>query len=188
MLQQDWSPTINLPLVHKNISLPGHLSSSYGRTHMKWATDSSFGQCTRISLAICILADGEIATMQPPEEGIGYGRLASKLALENDLCIFRHFAELNIRNILYLQSELQELELKLRQLDVKANDNTNEPSQWSMPRSYHYASRTKATAPDGDDTYWSTVLRIREVLEGYSILPCPISSLPVATCRRNLTC
>lgn len=107
------------------------------------------------------------------EGGIGYGRLASKLALDNDLCIFRHFAELSIRNILYLQSELQELELKLQQLDAEANGNTNEPSKWSRPRSYHYASRTKGTALDGDDAYWNTVLRIRDVLERYSIFLFP---------------
>ncbi|KAL8707646.1 MAG: hypothetical protein Q9225_007726 [Loekoesia sp. 1 TL-2023] len=107
--------------------------------------------------------------MPPREEGIGYGHLASKLALDNDLRIFRHFAELNIRNILYLQSELQELELKLQQLDAEANGNTNEPSKWSKPRSYHYASRTKGTALDGDDAYWNTVLRIRDVLERYSM-------------------
>ncbi len=107
--------------------------------------------------------------MPQGEEGIGYGRLASKLALDNDLCIFRHFAELSIRNILYLQSELQELESKLQQLDAEANGNTNEPSKWSKPRSYHYASRTKGTALDGDDAYWNTVLRIRVVLKRYSM-------------------
>ncbi len=107
--------------------------------------------------------------MPPGEEGIGYGCLASKLALDNDLCIFRHFAELNIRNILYLQSELQELELKLQQLDAEANGNNNEPSRWSKPRSYHFASRTEGTAMDGDDAYWNTVLRIRDVLARYSM-------------------
>jgi len=106
--------------------------------------------------------------MPPRQEGIGYGRLASKLALDNDLCMFRHFAELSIRNILYLQSELQELELKLQQLDAEANANTNEPSEWSKPRSYHYASRTKGTALDGHDAYWNTVLRIPDVLETYN--------------------
>lgn len=107
--------------------------------------------------------------MPPREESIGYGQLASKLALDNDLCIFRRFAELSIRNILYLQSELQELELKLQQLDAEANGNTSEPSEWFKPRSYHYASRTKGTALDRDDAYWNTVLRIRDVLERYSM-------------------
>ena len=107
--------------------------------------------------------------MPPHEEGIGYGRLASKLSLDNELCMFRHFAELSIRNILYLQSELQELELKLHQLDAKANGNTHEPSKWSRPRSYHYASRNESMALDGNAAYWETVLRIRDVLERYSM-------------------
>ena len=107
--------------------------------------------------------------MLPREEGIGYDHLASKLALDNDLCMFRHFAELSLRNILYLQSELQDLELKLQQLDAEANANTNEPSKWFKPRSYHYASRTKGTTVDGDDAYWNTVLRIRDVFERYSM-------------------
>ena len=107
--------------------------------------------------------------MPPTEESIGYGRLASRLALDVDLCIFRHFAELSLLNILYLQSKLQELESKLQQLDAEANANTNEPSKWSKPRSYHYASRTKSTAPDGDGANWNTVLRIRDVLERYSM-------------------
>lgn len=110
--------------------------------------------------------------MAPHEEGVGYGRLASKLALklalDNDFCLFRHFAELNIRNILYLQSELQELEMLLRRLGTEANGNTNEPLKWSKLRSYHYASRTKGTARDGDDAYWNTVVRIRDVLKRYS--------------------
>ncbi|KAL8789930.1 MAG: hypothetical protein Q9195_006591 [Heterodermia aff. obscurata] len=105
--------------------------------------------------------------MPSHEEGIGYGRLASTLALDKDLCMFRHFAELNIRNILYLQSELQELELKLQRLDVDANSNTNDSSKWSTPRSYHYASRTKTTGLDREEAYWDTVLRIRDVLERY---------------------
>ncbi len=107
--------------------------------------------------------------MPPRQEGIGYGRLAAKLALDNDLSVFRHFAQLNLRNILYLQSELQDLELKLQELDAEANANSNEPSKWAKPRSYHYASRTGGTTPDGDDAYWNTVLRIRDVLERYSL-------------------
>lgn len=109
---------------------------------------------------------------------VGYAQLASKLSLDADLSIFRRFGELNVRNILYLQSELLELEQKLHRLDNEADKSRQDPTTWFKPRSYYYASRRQQkrsvgggdgdSNEDGVNEYWDTVLKIREVLGQYS--------------------
>jgi hypothetical protein len=53
---------------------------------------------------------------------VGYGRIATAVALDADLHIFRAFKSLNARNVLYLQSELMELEDTLSDLDELYDD------------------------------------------------------------------
>lgn len=106
--------------------------------------------------------------MSVPDETFGYERLAKTLALDHDLSMFRRFAA---RNILYLQSELQSLELKLRQFDNDANDIGKGNAIWGKPRSWYWASRGQAVPNQGEEReeYWDLVLRIRELLEKYSM-------------------
>lgn len=53
---------------------------------------------------------------------IGYGIISAVIASDADLNIFRSFRALNARNVLYLQSELAELEATLHDLDELHND------------------------------------------------------------------
>lgn len=53
---------------------------------------------------------------------VGYGLLSSLISSDADLNCFRSFKALNVRNILYLQSELSEIEETLRDLDEECND------------------------------------------------------------------
>ena len=56
----------------------------------------------------------------------GYPSFAHFIARDGDAAIFRQYAQLSARNLLYLQSELHELEERLRNLDredVKEVDN-----------------------------------------------------------------
>lgn len=47
----------------------------------------------------------------------GYPKLASLISKDKNYAVFRKFSSLNARNILYLQSELTELESQLEQID-----------------------------------------------------------------------
>lgn len=55
------------------------------------------------------------------------------------LSVYRKFAVLNTRKILYLQSELANLEQQLRRLDAKADSVDNNNEIWAVPRSWQRA-------------------------------------------------
>jgi hypothetical protein len=91
---------------------------------------------------------------------IGYARVSSLIASDADLNIFRGFQALNVRNILYLQSELAELEETLRDLDEDHNDRAKGNDVWSVPRSW------RAVKKEGDE-YLECVHRLRKTSEEY---------------------
>jgi hypothetical protein len=91
---------------------------------------------------------------------VGYGRVAATIALDGDLHVLRAFKTLNARNILYLQSELAELEQTLFDLDKLYNDRSKGNQTWSVPRSW------RAVKAEGDE-YLQCVERIREVSRLY---------------------
>jgi hypothetical protein len=67
---------------------------------------------------------------------IGIQDFSSHIALDPTLSIYRRFATLNARNLLYLQSELASLEARLVLLDQRADDVTKGNDIWAMPRSW----------------------------------------------------
>ena len=70
----------------------------------------------------------------------GYPSLAHFIARDGDAAIFRRYAQLSSRNLVYLQSELRELEVQLRQLDREdAEDVDNEEPQ-KAAREWRYYS------------------------------------------------
>lgn len=91
---------------------------------------------------------------------IGYSRVSSLMASDADLGIFRGFKALNTRNILYLQSELAELEETLQDLDEIHNDRTKGNDSWSVPRSW------RAVKNQGDE-YLECVHRLRQTSKEY---------------------
>jgi hypothetical protein len=91
---------------------------------------------------------------------IGYGLVSEFISSDADLNIFRRFLALNARNILYLQSELMELEARLEQLDEEANDRTRGNDVWAQPRSW------RAIKKKGGE-YWETVERMSTCSEKY---------------------
>jgi len=111
-----------------------------------------------------------MSKMSVTDEAFGYERLTKTLALDDDLSMFRRFAALNIRNILYLQSELQSLELKLHHVDNESNDISKGNAVWGQPRSWYWASRVQGVPDSGEERegYWDLVLKIRELLDKYS--------------------
>ncbi|KAL9121804.1 MAG: hypothetical protein Q9187_001641 [Circinaria calcarea] len=105
------------------------------------------------------------------DKAIGYAQLSQTLALDNDLSMFRRFGALNIRNILYLQSELQTLERKLTNLDGDANDITKGIAVWSQPRSWYWAMASQSTtnARGESEGYRDVVMKVRDLLERYRL-------------------
>ena len=70
----------------------------------------------------------------------GYPTFAQFIARDGDAAIFRKYAYLSARNLLYLQSELNELEVQLRQLDREdAKDIDNEEAQKAARLWGHYS-------------------------------------------------
>jgi hypothetical protein len=66
-----------------------------------------------------------IPVVNPPLSPIeGYPKLASHMGTYPECAIYRRFGSLNSQNLLYFQSELTHLELKLRRLE--ATDLTSE--------------------------------------------------------------
>jgi len=92
-----------------------------------------------------------------PPLPVGNHRLATQIAYDSTLSIYRSFTVLNTRNLLYLQTELASLEDRLLRLDNRAN-NINE---WSLPRSWH-AMR------DENGEMLKTAMEVRKLLKVYS--------------------
>ena len=66
------------------------------------------------------------------QSGQGYPEFAKFLCSDRDFFIFRKFNELAVRNLLYLQDELAELEEKLRTMDTRDAQNENPRTKWNL--------------------------------------------------------
>ena len=98
---------------------------------------------------------------EPTPTPVGYGAVATCMSCDRDLAFYRRFGYLNARNLLYLQSELMDLETRLQDLDGAANDTLKGIETWSVPRSWHYLQKAGGEHLD-------LVIKIREKLEAYS--------------------
>ena len=58
-----------------------------------------------------------ISTPQPPELRGGYASLSKFITSDHSLFIFRRFDSLAVRNLLYMQDELCEIEQQINELD-----------------------------------------------------------------------
>ena len=69
-------------------------------------------------------------------EPTGLHLYSSYIARDSSLGIYRKFAVLNTRNILYLQSELADLEVQLQRLDAKGSGQEVGNDIWAISRSW----------------------------------------------------
>lgn len=104
---------------------------------------------------------------------IGTHLFASHIVQDSSLSVFRQFAVLNARNLLYLQSELASLEAKILQLDERANDMTKGNDTWATPRSWramrNAGLKAESEASEGENgEMWKVALDVRRVLKEYS--------------------
>lgn len=95
----------------------------------------------------------------------GYPRLAALQGTYPQLGIYRRFATLNARNLLYLQAELVDLETSLK--DYTTEDSASEdPKKRLHNKNWYYLSRKKGGVLDSQ---WHTMLCVREKLREYSM-------------------
>ena len=115
-------------------------------------------------------------------EPTGFHLYSSHIARDTSLSVYRKFAVLNTRNLLYLQSELAELEVQLQRLDARSNGERVDNDIWAISRSWRKMrdagvlfQENKTAAANIQESLdprnsWSVVLKIRSVLKEYSRL------------------
>ena len=94
-------------------------------------------------------ADIELAipSTQRPTRLEGYPSFAQFIASDSDAAIYRKYARLSARNLLYLQSELHELQERLQDLDREdAKDEHNQDAQKVARNWKYYSDPLNATA------------------------------------------
>ena len=105
--------------------------------------------------------------MPTDPEPQGYDRLSAFMGYFPEAAIFRRFATLNAKNILYLQAELLWLE---EQLEKVADDD----AQSSSERRRHFSREWfrlshSGDHPDGSSRQWTVFMKIRRALSEYSM-------------------
>jgi hypothetical protein len=94
------------------------------------------------------------------KSGYNYSSLAELIGHQPEFAVFRHFRTLNVKNLLYLQAEIAELEVQIAKLeadDQRLDEATHRNFQWQ-------AQFLIKSAP-GADEKWQKVLQIRTKLE-----------------------
>lgn len=93
---------------------------------------------------------------------MGYNAVATCMDSDSDLSIYRRFGALNGRNLLYLQSELHDLETQLHDLDIDADRRTHGNDAWATPRSWRALNRTEG------ERHLEVVIKLRLRLDEYN--------------------
>lgn len=106
-----------------------------------------------------------------------YDDLSCLMARQNDLLILRTFSSLNVKNLLYYQAELANLENELREIESEDQWCGVSPRQeygasWKKlsvgPEVHSFALPTSPVRNPRDALQWHLFCRIRVVLQEYS--------------------
>ena len=101
----------------------------------------------------------------------GYDKFASFIGVDRGLSMYKRFANLNAKNLLYFQAELVNLEAQLKNIeldDIKSEDAEKEPFPYSV---FHLKMSYLSPKTDegGQKKQWLKVLEIRQLLKEYSL-------------------
>lgn len=112
----------------------------------------------------------QLEPVPPAEDDIsrpvrGYPSVARVMGEYPELTIFRRFRELNAKNLLYLQAELVQLELRLHQVEIR-DSRDPDLTKAGAARDWFWLSNAE---PSGDNRMqWQMALKMRELLKQYS--------------------
>jgi hypothetical protein len=93
----------------------------------------------------------------------GYDRHAAFIASDKGLSIFRRFARLNVKNLLYLQAEIVILADELKGIIQEDKDSSN-PERKDFP----FSVWCLKDSLDQQPTQWEKFIEIRRLLNEYS--------------------
>jgi hypothetical protein len=98
----------------------------------------------------------------------GYAKLGLLMADIPEAAIFRRFSALSAQNLLYLQAELRNLEVDLRQYAAE-DDESQHPTRMEYSREWFAlkVSGEEGAGEGNDGRQWETALDIRRKLEEY---------------------
>ncbi len=94
-----------------------------------------------------------------------YSRLAALMGAHQELGLFRKFAKLNTKNLLYMQSELMHLEAELENIELE-NGRSGDTEKMALLVSLFDLKDSLGTE---NDLQWRKALEIREKLKCYSM-------------------
>ena len=142
---------------------------------LQWLSNSKASNTTeplpvpptnRVEMFQSMMKDEKPANRNPAWPTQSYSSFAELLGNHDGLAIYRRFATLNAQNLLYLQSELINLEDELKRLVLA--DSSSENEQRRVFKSDITALKA-APADAVEGRQWKKVLEIREKLKEYSM-------------------
>ena len=98
-----------------------------------------------------------------------YTRLATLIGMHQEMALFRQFATLNAKNLLYMQSELVHLEGELA--NIALEDECSGDGDKALFRVSLFD--LKESSGTSKDLQWRKVLEVREKLKAYSMYTTP---------------
>jgi len=111
-----------------------------------------------------------------------YSRLSKLIGTHQDLAIFRKFASLNAKNILYMQAELIHLQTELENIEL-ANRNSGDVQKAAFQVSLFDLKDSFGTK---NDLQWRKAMEIRRNLKAYSPSTPQLGSLGKLTKSRRI--
>ena len=106
----------------------------------------------------------------------GYSQLAWRMSTHPELAIVRRFQALNFQNLLYLQSELSDMEERFRKQEAVDRKSPSESRRWKA-RSWKFLQEGIEGDEDEGET-WRMFLELRQKLKEYSMqVPASTSSV-----------
>ena len=94
-----------------------------------------------------------------------YTRLAHLMGMHQELAVFKQFANLNAKNLLYMQSELVHLEAELSDIELE-----NKRSGDSQKTSFQVSVfELKESVGSAKELQWRKALEMRTKLAEYSV-------------------
>lgn len=106
-------------------------------------------------------------------EPIGHASFARFISSDPELSVYRRFNHISARNILYLQSELTELEQCLREFDAedRREERLGNTDHLLCTRCWSTFS-TRAQSPGREKEKMELILRIRVLVKEYRMFVC----------------